>query len=159
MEINLNLLMVLEYNFLLERTFGSMELFKGNTRHNNTFTFSHLFKASQPSFLCYTARQINELPKRTAQKNSSHHNESNSSERSNENLQIYATTTCTELKVDGLFILIKPTVRTLKIKIKLVSLFVYIDRITRCKCIFLIRSTYFLIINFSSGYCQPSRFG
>ena len=66
MEINLNLLMVLEYNFLLERTFGSMELFKGNTRHNNTFTFSHLFKASQPNFLCCTARQINEPPKKVS---------------------------------------------------------------------------------------------
>ena len=58
--------MVLDYNFLLGRTFGNMGLFKGNTRHNNTFTFSHLFKASQPNFLCCTARQINEPPKKVS---------------------------------------------------------------------------------------------
>lgn len=58
--------MVLEYNFLLGRTFGNMELFKGNTRYNNTFSFSHLFKAFQPSFLCYAARQINETPKKVS---------------------------------------------------------------------------------------------
>ena len=61
--------MVTECNFLLGRMFGNMELFKENTRNNNTFTFSHLSKALQPSLLCHATRKINELAKKVSSEN------------------------------------------------------------------------------------------